>query len=245
MVNITQDFAPPFKLVVPYFIVGTLVYFLCALLTLGFDVSEINNLDLSVLSWVHLFLLGFVMMIIFGAMAQLVPVVLEVGHWAVELFYIIWPLLLIGTILMVVGFYFNTAFLPYGGTLVLVAISIFTLNIFITLKKVVTFSLVIKSLIIANVFLLAGLIFGILMALTYAGLLSVNVMVLLKAHVYLIVGGYMGVTIMGLSLVLLPMFGLSHNYSTKPLNYAFYMLSAGVVFVTFSSIFNVEVLSYI
>ena len=104
MVNITKDFAPPFKLIVPYFIVGTLIYFLCAVLTLGFDVSTMNNLDASVLSWVHLFLLGFVMMIIFGAMAQLVPVVLEAGHWAVELFYIIWPLLLIGTLLMVLGF---------------------------------------------------------------------------------------------------------------------------------------------
>jgi len=245
MVNVTKDFAPPFKLIVPYFIVGTLIYFLCALLTLGFDVREINNLDLTVLSWVHLFLLGFVMMIIFGAMAQLVPVVLEVGHWAVELFYIIWPLLLIGTLLMVLGFYLNTAFLPYGGTLVLVAISIFSLNIFITLKKVVTFSLVTKTLLIANVFLLLGLIFGIVMALTYAGLLSVNVMDLLKAHVYLIVGGYIGVTIMGLSLVLLPMFGLSHNFSNKPLRVAFYMLSIGVVFVTLASILNLEVVSYI
>ena len=125
MVNISKDFAPPFKLIVPYFIVGTLIYLLCALLTLGFNVSKINYLDVSVLSWVHLFLLGFVMMIIFGAMAQLVPVVLEVGHWAVELFYIIWPLLLIGTLLMGFGFYVNTGFLPYGGTLVLVAISIY------------------------------------------------------------------------------------------------------------------------
>jgi len=245
MFSISRDFAPPFKLIVPYFIVGILVYLLTALLTLGFDISSIHNLDASVLSWVHLFLLGFVMMIIFGAMAQLIPVVLEVGHWAVELFYIIWPLLLIGTILMVFGFYLNSAFLPYGGTFVLIAMSIFTLNIFITLKKVKTFSLVVKTVVIANIFLLCGLIFGIVMALTYAGLLSVDVMVLLKAHVYLIVAGYIGVTIMGLSMVLLPMFGLSHNFSKTPLKFAFYLLSTGVIFVTFSSILNFDSLCYI
>jgi len=245
MFSITRDFAPPFKLIVPYFIVGILVYLTTAVLTLSFEISTINNLDASVLSWVHLFLLGFVMMIIFGAMAQLVPVVLEVGHWAVELFYIIWPLLLIGTLLMVVGFYVNSTFLPYGGTFVLIAMSIFTLNIFITLKKVETFSLIVKTVVIANVFLLCGLVFGIVMALTYAGVLSVDVMVLLKAHVYLIVAGYIGVTIMGLSMVLLPMFGLSHNFSKTPLTFAFYMLSGGVIFVTFSSLLNLDLLQYL
>ena len=53
----------------------------------------------------HLFLLGFVMMIIFGAMAQLIPVVLEVGHVVVEVYYVILPLLGIGTTMMILGFW--------------------------------------------------------------------------------------------------------------------------------------------
>ena len=245
MFSISRDFAPPFKLIVPYFIIGTIIYLISTLLTLGFNINEISLFDASVLSWVHLFLLGFVMMVIFGAMAQLIPVVLEVGHWAVELFYIIWPLLLIGTLLMVFGFYINTALLPYGGTIVLTAMSIFALNVFITLKKVETFSLVVKTVIISNVFLLCGLIFGIIMALSFAGTISVDVMVLLNAHVYLIVGGYIGVTIMGLSLVLLPMFGLSHNFSQTPITLAVYMLSVGVVIVTLSAMFNFELIKYV
>jgi hypothetical protein len=47
------------------------------------------------------------MVIIFGAMAQLIPVVLEVGHEVVDLYYVILPLLVIGTIIMVIGFWFN------------------------------------------------------------------------------------------------------------------------------------------
>ena len=242
MFSITTDFAPPFKLIVPYFIVGTLIYLISALLTLSFDVSTLHYLDASVLSWVHLFLLGFAMMIIFGAMAQLIPVVLGVGHWAVELFYIIWPLLLIGLFLMVFGFSVNSSFLPYGGTFVLISIGIFVLNVFVTLRKVETFSLVVKTVIFSNVFLLMGLIFGIVMALTFSGALSLNVIVLLKAHVYLIVGGYIGVSIMGLSLVLLPMFGLSHNFSKVPITVAFYMLSVGVICVALSCILNLNLI---
>jgi hypothetical protein len=245
MFSITRDFAPPFKLIVPYFIIGTVVFLFSTLLLLGFDINQISYLDSSVLSWVHLFLLGFVMMIIFGAMAQLIPVVLEVGHWAVELFYVIWPLLLIGTLMMVFGFYVNVAVLPYGGTFVLIAMAMFTLNVFVTLKKVETFSLVVKCVIVSNIFLLLGLIIGIVMALSFAGTISVDVMALLKAHVYLIVGGYVGVTIMGLSLVLLPMFGLSHNFSQTPITVAVYMLSTGIIIVTLSALFDLELIKYV
>ncbi len=245
MFSITRDFAPPFKLIVPYFISGTLIYLLSCLLTLGFNINEISFLSSSVLSWVHLFLLGFAMMIIFGAMAQLIPVVLEVGHWAVELFYIIWPLLLIGVIMMVLGFYINIAFLPYGGTFVLICMGIFSLNVFVTLKKVENFSLVVKCVVYSNVFLLFGLVFGIIMALAYSGTINIDITVLLKAHVYSIVAGYIGITIMSLSLILLPMFGLSHNFSKRPITIAIYMLSGGVIIVIMSTILNVGLTEYV
>ncbi|MEA3369992.1 MAG: hypothetical protein U9Q40_01480, partial [Campylobacterota bacterium] len=114
MSSISQDFAPPFKLIAPFFIIGSLFYLLSALSIFSFSLDDLSYLNPKVLSFVHLFLLGFVMMIIFGAMAQLVPVVLEVGHFGVELFYAIWPLLLIGTLLMALGFLYSPALLPYG-----------------------------------------------------------------------------------------------------------------------------------
>ncbi len=114
MQPISQDFAPPFKLVAPYFIIGALFFILCALFLFTLDMQTIGYLNSEVLSLTHLFLLGFVMMIIFGAMAQLIPVTLEVGHFSVELYYVIWPLLLVGTLLMGLGFYFLPSLLPYG-----------------------------------------------------------------------------------------------------------------------------------
>ena len=245
MTPISQDFAPPFKLIAPYFIIGSFFYLLSAIFIFSFDVQNLSSLDTSVLGFVHLFLLGFIMMVIFGAMAQLVPVVLEVGHFGVELFYAIWPLLLIGTLLMVTGFLFSPELLPYGGVIVLISMMIFVMEIFLTIKKVEKLNLVMSSVLISNTFLFFGVIFGLLMALAYAGTIDLAISPLLRSHVYLVIGGYIGITIMGLSIVLVPMFTLSHGFSMRPLEMAILLMSVGVITVVLSSFFDSLVLEYI
>jgi hypothetical protein len=136
MFSISQDFAPPFKLISPFFILGSLFYLASVVFMFFISAENMSMLDTKIFGFVHLFLLGFVMMTIFGAMAQLVPVVLEVGHFAVELFYAIWPLLAIGTLMMTVGFVSYPMLLPFGGVVVLIAMMIFILEIFLTIKKV-------------------------------------------------------------------------------------------------------------
>ncbi len=235
---ISQEFAPPFKLIAPYFVIGVIVYVFSVFFLFNFDITLISHLDSSVLSWIHFLLLGFVMMIIFGAMAQLVPVVLEVGHFAVELYYIIYPLLFIGTIMMVAGFGFSPQLLPYGGVVVLISLAIFIFETFMTIKRVKKFNLVMTSVALANGFLFFGLIFGLIMALGYAGVVSVDISTFLNAHIYLVFIGYVGITIMGMSMVLIPMFWLSHSFSWKPITYALWLISFGVVSISLSSIFD-------
>ncbi|MBE0514791.1 MAG: hypothetical protein IBX42_07530 [Sulfurimonas sp.] len=244
MFSISQDFAPPFKLISPFFILGSLFYLLSVIFLFFFSVDNLSMLDTKVLSFVHLFLLGFVMMTIFGAMAQLVPVVLEVGHFGVELFYAIWPLLAIGTIMMAFGFVGYPTLLPFGGTVVLIAMMIFVMEIFLTIKKVKKFNLVISSMLIANIFLFFGVIFGLVMALGYAGMVNIDINALLKGHVFLVIVGYIVVTIMGLSVVLLPMFGLSHGFSKKPLEISVALVSLAVISVVLSSLSGVALLGY-
>jgi len=242
---ISQDFAPPFKLIAPYFIIGVITYVMSLFLLFGFDIQNISNLDSSTVAWVHIFLLGFVMMVIFGAMAQLVPVVLEVGHFAVELYYVIYPLLFVGSGMMAVGFEFYPELLPYGGVVVLISLLIFVFETFMTISKVQRFNLVMASVAIANSFLFIGLIFGIVMALGYAGVINVDISTLLRGHIYLVLVGYVGVTIMGMSMILLPMFWLSHSFSWKSVTYALWIISFGVVSVALSAILDSQVLAYL
>lgn len=244
MFNIAKEFAPPFKLITPYFFVGVFFYALSVGALFFFNASSLDVMNISIKAWIHLFLVGFVIFIILGAMAQLIPVVLEIGHFKVELFYWIFPFLVVGLAILLLGFIFKIALLPYGGALILLGFLIYLFNLFMTLKNVNKYTIVVKSVLIANLFLVLGLIFGFIMALNYAGILSVDMNSFLKSHVYLLLCGYITITVMGISLVLVPMFGLSHGFNEQPIVLSIYLLSASIIIVVVSSLLKWEFIEY-
>ena len=241
---ISSDFAPPLKLISPFFSAGVIFYLLSMMALLFFEPS-FAYAQMSVAGWVHLFLLGFVMMIIFGAMAQLVPVVLEAGHAVVDVYYVIFPLLLTGASLMVVGFWMMPEILSYGGLLVLVAMIIFAVENLATLKKTTISTLTIKTVAWSNGYLLLGILTGFAIALGLGGHLSIDVSLMLKAHVYAVIGGYVVLTIIGLSLILIPMFSLAHGFKEDAIQRAFKLVIIGVGMVFAGALFSQEWLMYI
>lgn len=246
--NISTAFAPPFKLVAPFFVLGVMFFLISILLMFGFNLETLHYLNSSTLAWVHIFLLSFVMLIILGAMAQLVPVILEVGHCAVDLYYAIYPLVIVGTTLMAFGFYSLPLLLPFGGTAIFIAMSIFLIETFLTILKVKKINFIIGTIIISNIFLLLGLIVGIVLALNHSGIISVDSFKLLKAHIFLVFFGYVGTTIMSMSLILLPMFWLSHSFSWLYVKSAFYILCSSIISMLIFSFLNInifETISYI
>ncbi len=226
--QISTDFAPPFNLVAPYIIAGLVSLFLSNFLLFGMDLDAFSHLKPLVLSWIHLFLLGFVMSVILGALAQLIPVVLEVGHYKVWLYYVVFPLFVVGVWLMVYGFYFDPILLSFGGGLVFLSFLIFLFENFMTILKVKQVNFTIFTVIMSNILLLVGLLFGIFLALNYAGYVSIDILSFLKAHVYLVFVGFVGFIVMGISLVLIPMFWLSHDFSWR-----FVKASCGFLLLSF------------
>jgi len=227
---ISRDFAPPLKLIAPFFKFGVIFYLLSMVSLLFFEPTFAYQ-QMDVAGWIHLFLLGFVMMIIFGAMAQLIPVVLEVGHVVVDVYYVILPLLGAGVVMMVAGFWLMPVLLPYGGMLVLISMVIFAFENLATLRKTELKTLTVNTVKWSNGYLLLGILTGFAIALGLAGDLSIDVELMLKAHVYAVLGGYVMLTIMGLSLTLIPMFSLAHGFDEKPIRIAFNLLIAGVAVV--------------
>jgi len=242
--NVTRDFAPPFSLIAPFFLIGTIFYLFSALGLFALD-SGVSFSDMPTIGWVHLFMLGFVMMVIFGAMAQLVPVVIEVGHAAVDFFYIIWPMLGIGTVLMVFGFASSPSLLPYGGLIVLISMLIFAADLFATLKMGEYRSIVVSTMKASNIFLLLGILSGFIMAMAFGGMIEIDPNHWLKAHVFAVFGGYVLLTIMGLSMVLLPMFGLSHGYKDKAMLWAYRFMVVGVSLVMIGSLIGLNFIEII
>lgn len=239
MTPISRDFAPPLSLIAPFFKYGV-IFYLLSMMSLLFFEPTFSYQQMDVAGWVHLFLLGFVMMIIFGAMAQLVPVVLEVGHVVVDVYYVILPLLGFGATIMVVGFWFMPALLPYGGLLVLVAMLIFAFENIATLKKTEIRTLTVDTVAWSNGYLLLGILTGFAIALGLSGDLGINVSLMLKAHVYAVLGGYVVLTIIGLSLILIPMFSLAHGFDEKAINMAFKLVITGVGIVFIGALIGQE-----
>lgn len=234
--QVSTNFAPPFKLIAPFFIIGVFIFLASCISLFALEPQGLTSQHSEVFAWVHLFLLGFVMMVIFGAMAQLVPVVLEVEHFAVELYYVIYPLLFMGTLLMVFGFLYTPILLPFGGVIAFIAFAIFLLETFMTLIKVKKYNFTTFTVLIANIFLLIGLIIGILMSLGYSGIIQVDLQSLLISHIYFVFIGYVGVSIIGMTLVLLPMFWLSHSFSMLWVKAALGILIIGILSTAIGSL---------
>ena len=245
LMNISQQFAPPFKLVGSFFVSAMLILFIGIVLLFNFDINSLHTQNTFVLSWVHLFLLGFVMMSIFASMAQLLPVVLEVEHFSIDLYYVVNPLLFIGTILIFFGFYKYPIILSYGGVIVFISFFIFLFESFLTIKKVKKLNFLSSTVLVANIFLLLGLIVAIVLSFVYSGNLDLDIKALMLSHIYLVFVGYLGITIISMSYILIPMFWLSHSFNNIYLKLAFYSISVGVVLVVLSQIFKFKLFEYL
>ncbi len=235
MFSVSRDYAPPFTMIAPFFIIGSIFFFVGSIFLL-FLHPQNGHFDPMIAGWIHWYLLGFVMMIIFGAMAQLIPVVVEVGHHSVDLYYVIWPMLTVGTLLMVLGFWHYSAVLPYGGLLVLTTMLIYLYDTLMTLKKAENITMTVKTAVAANLFLTLGIIVGFIMTLAIGAGVNIDISWWLDTHAMLVLIGYVTLTIMGLSLILLPMFGLAHGFDEKPIKRAFNLTVAGVILHLLSTI---------
>ncbi|MCK9490585.1 MAG: hypothetical protein M0Q24_00735 [Sulfurimonas sp.] len=239
--NVSPDFSPPIKLMKPYFLL-TSFFYLFSMLWLFFINPQSPLDDFSMIAWVHLYMLGFVMMAIFSAMAQLGPVVTETKHHNVFVFKYIWIFLTLGLTLMFIGFYVDLNFLLYGGGLVLVAMCIYIVEFFLTLKNARRKTTITTAMKMSNLFLLLGIINGLIMALGFNSYLEIDPHSLLKAHTFSLVIGFVTLLIMGISIILVPMFGFSKRISDNEFAKSFYTLCAGVILMLASPLFSTSIL---
>jgi len=241
--NVSPDFSPPMHIMAPYFIVSGVFYLLSMIFL--FSLSLTCSLhDLTLVAWIHTYMLGFVMMSIFAAMAQLAPIVAEAKHRFMSFFHLIWVFLLAGLLLMLIGFYINIAFLPFGGVLVLVAMILFATDLWLTVKNAKRKTSVTLSMKASNFFLLFGVISGIMMALSYTGV-AIDMSRWYKTHVFALISGFVIMIIMGISTILVPMFGFSRRVSDNDFDLSFKTMFVGVIMMMGTSLLQIKVLENI
>jgi len=230
-VSLATEMAPPFVLVAHFFIAG-IVFLSLSGIALLFMSTDITGyiISSSLAAFSHLYLLGFVMMVIFGAMYQLLPVVLEAPIFSKDFAYVQFYMYIVGFSLMVSGFSFAELHLliPYGAVITYLSMLIFCLNVFLTFYRLEKITLVGKFLLIGTIFLLISVSLGLMIGLSLGhGLLAIDIDVWVKAHIIGTLCGFVMMIVMGVAMVLIPMFSLSHGFEETWITRAFYLHTFG------------------
>jgi len=246
--NLATDMAPPFVLVAHYFIAGAFFYALSAFI-LPFFAQDISGyfISTSIASLIHLYLLGFVMMIIFGAMYQLIPVVLEIPIFSKDFAYVQFYIFITGIIIFVLGLFDTNlvVIMPYGALMMYLSMLIFVVNVMMTYRELKRWDIVAKFIFVSNIFLFVGVSIGLVMALNLVYGFYPDIENLVLMHVGATIFGYVLMTIMGVGMILLPMFSLSHGFKQRAIEIAFYIIILGLVLLLLGATLGFEILELV
>ena len=240
MLNISKDFAPPLRTVLPYFLASCISGLLCVFAF--FHISlPINFSNIFVLGTVHLFFVGFLLMLFVGAMIQLMPVVLETAHIYLWFYKYIFYAFVVGLVCLVIGFWNFNFFIFIGGVLIFLAIIFYLVDLFSAMSKKFNPSFLSLTLLISHILLSLGLVCGLVMALGFGGILDIDFSKFLMLHIDFAISGFMFNLIVAISLILLPMFSLAHGFSNIYSKISVCLFSVSPIFI----IINLNQLAFV
>lgn len=237
MVGVASKNAPPPNVVVPHYVFGAISFLvLTVLLLFNVEVIAGHYFNPKILALVHLTALGWISMIIFGALYQLVPVVLDVklhNEGLARVNFYIFVLSIIVFVFALWDMFSNFLLLQIGGTLMFISISIFSYNIMMSAFNAKR-KLIAAKFIIASVFwFFTTAVFGLILVFQLTiPFLEINHLQFLKAHAHFGLVGWFLLLIIGVASRLVPMFLVTHNLNEKKLSFALYIINIGLVALT-------------
>lgn len=253
--SIASAYSPPFRIVAKYFI-AAIVSFVLMNFMLMINYNDVNghHFQPKILSITHIATLGFITMIIFGAMFQLVPVVLEVKLFSTILAEIQFWIYTFGVIGLVYKFWYFGSGLSFTLPAIFlnIAMFIFAFNIIASMIKVKNWNMTGTFLAAAIFWLIVTAIAGILLAVNLDHpYIKINHLQYLKLHANVAFIGWVTMVIMGVSFKLIPMFTLSHGYELTLAKWAFALINFGLLGInwimhyadtgTYNSIFGIAI----
>jgi len=230
--NLHTDNAPAISTVKPHFLFAALgILVLGVLMVLSSGHFFGIYYDHHLLAVTHTAVLGWLMMLIFGSLYQLIPVIFDTALYSEKLAKFTFWLTALSIAFLVYTFWIGdyTVLLPYAATSMYLSLFFFIFNIMMSYKnaRIKNF----KSL-----FILAA-VFWLLMAETEGLLTALNFKYnfystthLSHLHTHAIMGliGFFVMMIFGVGTTLIPMFLISHHLNDKLLKTSFYLLNTGL-----------------
>lgn len=239
MINLQNHNSPSKKIIVPHFLFGGINWTISILILL-FNTELLlgHHFNSQLIAVTHVITLGWITTIIFGALYQLIPVIFQTSLFSEKLAKVSFVFLQLGTWLFFFSFWTNSRTILIVTSAFILFFSLFTFGINI-LKTIVStnFKETERLFILSSIiWLLFTGIIGTILAINLSfPFLHISHLELLKAHAHFGVIGWFSQLIIGVSIVLFPMFLLSHSQSKSPLIITL-LLSNSALIVGFISI---------
>jgi hypothetical protein len=236
--------APSSFVVTPHFFSGSFVWLLSILLlTFNTEILLEHFFNSRLLAITHLLVLSWISTIIFGALYQLLPVILLCKLYSEKLALNTYVMLQIGSLGLFLCFWNQIMDFPLiiSGLIVCLSILFFGINLFITLLrstvKRIEKTFIITSFVWLGLTVMIGLILAINLSYPF---LDVSHIELLKIHAHFGVIGWFSELIIGVASVLIPMFMLAHNLNKRYLTLSYVLINSALVFGALCKFFNLD-----
>jgi len=238
--------APSPNVVLPHYAIGA-IFFIIASVLMYFASADMANsfIGPKVLSMAHIVILGWITVIIFGALYQLIPVVMEVKLFSETLAHISLYTLVPGTVLLSYSFWNTyigeTLYMQIGGTLIFISIILFLVNAFMSALKTQQKTIENTFIVTSALWLTITVLFGIFITMNTAlHFIPKSNIELLKIHVHVGIVGWFMLLVIGVSSTLLPMFFIAHKLNRKYLKLSYYFINLGLIALIATLYFDVN-----
>ena len=227
--------APSPSVVLPHYAFGAIAFIIASvMLFFTADDLTLTTFGPKILSTTHVVILGWVTIIIYGALYQLIPVVMEVKLFNENLAYGSFVSIVIGLVLMAYGFWNTyiapTIFIEAGGTLVILSVLLFVINAVGSALKSTNKGIENKFIVTSIVWLFLTVLLGITIILNpILQWIPRSNIDLLKIHLSFGLIGWFLMLVIGVSSTLLPMFFIAHKLNKKFLNTSYILLNLGLI----------------
>ncbi|WP_316815731.1 hypothetical protein [Pedobacter nyackensis] len=224
---------PLYKLVTAHYLIAGL-FFLALSVMLLFSVEALSGhyFQPKILALTHMAALGWGSMIIFGALYQLLPVILETKLYSTKLAWYSLVLFTSGIILLIYCFWvFDPGHLmQMAAMLILTAIVLVNINVFFTVRHKKQSFIVQDFILTACLWLGLTAFLGTLMVFNFQyPFLQKDHLHFLRLHAHMGIAGWFLMLIIGVSAKLMPMFLVSEYVRTGLLSWSYYLINAALL----------------
>ena len=233
MSTLNSNNAPDASVVKPHFIFGSLALFILSIMIILADSNLLDSyFNNKIIAITHMAVLGWAIMIVFGALYQLIPVVFETSLYSEKLAKFTFWLSGFSVLFLTYSFWIGayTSLLIYASVLMFISLMLFVINVMLSYKDSKLKNISSKFVITAVFWLAITELIGTLIAFNFRlNFLSEIHLHYLKIHATIGLIGWFLLLIIGVGSTLIPMFLVSHELNDKKLKNAYYFINFGLI----------------